>query len=825
MTQAELFKALRGESRTEVDLSLGQVPVSPTIQSGGKYTVVVPPVSRQNSATRLSAVLAQVPQVTGQFKNIQQQAGVREANELTPDEVIRKVEEGDVEAQGLLASFGKEKTFQEQLYSRYFTSTLQPGFTKVESEMRNLTPRQIAEIGDVRSYVQQKLVDSIDPDVFNTIKDPNNRFMAQRHNLAMEALIPKVVEGVVGSAERKKQDYAIDEAVNNAAGTLANPNNLTLELPSLEELAEEPMVDPESGVSMVEGAIGGVLPPREEAEPSLAVAVEVEAANLASLGVGQTDINKTIASGVSQRAETLRVEGNIEEMRNLQEALDSEVIKVGGKPFINTYQGRALSTQILKSIEDEEDKIDREESKILAQSSKKFRNETNAQGRAIVAGLSEDPTEEEQEEALNSLAELEQSIVTAQQNNQVDAVTANALAATISSFENDIKNKTVRLNSEMAVARETYMRASGGIPTDVAKTFSAPTAKSLAVYEDVFGTEFIEQNKVFNTGLGKTQYTDFLTYEMDLIAKDALVATVNQLMPTLDPKDPEFKTKFEEAFESKLRSNLEKDKIRMEEASSAHVDPSALSASEQVRNFLNQKGLALTPSNIEFAQEELLKDSPRSSLLDATYNYNPESLKFLRGQRYLKEVNKLVDNDVLLDRANLPPSVMAEISQAGSNKAVSLSYFSDISKTLSNTSDPVRRRQIRQNYIQSDVRFTGLPVDVLEGSMVVTKIIKDDRGSTYDPFGGGKPSVNVPFTLDFDAADNYFKRYNQRIISSEAVVAYDNGNTSLMDRAFAAGVSKGQLNEGQRQDFIDEQLRIGRDIGIIKPLSQNNEQE
>jgi hypothetical protein len=143
---------------------------------------------------------------------------------------------------------------------------------------------------------------------------------------------------------------------------------------------------------------------------------------------------------------------------------------------------------------------------------------------------------------------------------------------------------------------------------------------------------------------------------------------------------------------------------------------------------------------------------------------------------------------------------------------------------LKNTSDPLKKLQIRQNYIQAHVRFTGLPVDVIEGSMVVVNSIAS--GGNYVTSDIIIPSSKTTtFTLDFDAADNYFKRYNERIISSEAVVAYDKGNTSLMDRAFAAGVAKGQLTEDQRQDFIDEQLRIGRDIGIIKPLSQNNEQE
>ena len=920
MTQAELFKALRGERRTEVDLSLGQVPVSPTIQSGGKYTVVVPPVSRQNSATRLSAVLAQVPQVTGQFKNIQQQAGVREANELTPDEVIRRFQDGDVEAQGVLASFGKEKTFQEQLYSRYFTSTLQPGFTKVESEVRNLTPRQIAEIGDVRSYVQQKLVNSIDPDVFNTIKDPNNRFMAQRHNLAMEALIPKVVEGVVGSAERKKQDYALTQSLESEkdglsdigvqqgvpegedisvtveglrstafgsreidpttaedidSGNMARVGGdekrgssgmlyrgLENDIPTVaihkshglkgkdyikvtSDLFPEGKIFQVAGTGPAPGRLDFYSSNKEEynnfaaqklqsvvkvdkdgkplavkAPSNIARMVEASSSRLAAQGIGNDQIIAATYKGLSARANSYLANGDLENARELLELVETGEIKVEGKSFIKTATGRTLATEMLKSIEAEEDKIDREENKILGNESKKFENETNAQARAIAVGLSEDPTEEEEEDALNRLAELEQSIVTAQQNNQVDAVTANRLAATISSFENDIKNRTTLQNQLHAQEVAAHGAASGNIPSEVADFHSEPNEAVLGLYEKELGKAYLDIHKTENYAAGTQTYSASLQGIMKVNAAQAKTQTDAWALKTLDPQDPAYRSKYEDKFTSNLQKIIgaEKDKGQI-------VTPdSPPNASEQVINLLKEKGLALTESNIDLAQEELLKDSSRTSLLDKDYNFNPKSLKFLRGQRHLNSFNSLIDNDVLFDRANLPPSSMAEIATVGARKAVSPSYFSDISRTLKNTSDPLKKLQIRQNYIQAHVRFTGLPVDVIEGSMVVVNSIAS--GGNYVTSDIIIPSSKTTtFTLDFDAADNYFKRYNERIISSEAVVAYDKGNTSLMDRAFAAGVAKGQLNEDQRQDFIDEQLRIGRDIGIIKPLSQNNEQE
>lgn len=927
MTQAELFKALRGESRTEVDLSLGQVPISPTIQSGGKYTVVVPPVSRQNSATRLSAVLAQVPQVTGQFKNIQQQAGVREANELTPDEVIRRFQDGDVEAQGFLASFGKEKTFQEQLYSRYFTSTLQPGFTKVESEMRNLTPRQISEIGDVRSYVQQKLVDSIDPDVFNTIKDPNNRFMAQRHNLAMEALIPKVVESVVGSAERKKQDYALKQSSQSVIDELSDTGvpqrvpegedisvtveglrstafgsreidpttaeeidsgkmarvggdekrgssgmlyrGLEADIPTVaihkshglkgkdyikvtSDLFPEGKIFQVAGTGPAPGRLDFYSSNKEEynnfaaqklqsvvkvdkdgkplavkAPSNIARMVEASSSRLAAQGIGNDQIIAATYKGLSARANSYIANGDLENARELLEFLETGDIKVEGKSFIKTATGRTLATEMLKSIEAEEDKIDREESKILGEESDINENDLTSQIGEVTRTLRDGPLDQNQQEgALVVVNGIGDNALQLLRENKIDAAAYNRIGNLLSEVENDIKNGTMKQNSRLAAEINAFESANSSIIQPIVESFSETTDQALGDVKNILGADFISSNSTtsYASGVGRTTYSEQLKSTLKVAAGYARNETARvMLRKGIKADDPNFNSLYETEFANNFKAGLQQQKDALDAQVDSNID-SPPNVSEQVLKVLKERGLAPTSENIATVQEELLKDSSRNSLLDKDYNFNPESLKFLSGQRHLNSLNNLVDNDVLFDRANLDPSVMAQIATVGARKAVSPSYFSNISKTLGNTSDPLKRLQIRQNYIQAHVRFTGLPVDVLEGSMVVTKMLSGSTES-YGVLSGGGSSYKFPFTLDFDAADNYFKRYNERIISSEAVVAYDKGNTSLMDRAFAAGVAKGQLNEGQRQDFIDEQLRIGRDIGIIKPLSQNNEQE
>ena len=88
MKNQDLINALRNEGRQPVDLNLGQVPVSPTIGRMGNYNVVVPGYSNRNAATELSSALAQMPQLLGQARNIQETAGKQAADELTTEQVI-----------------------------------------------------------------------------------------------------------------------------------------------------------------------------------------------------------------------------------------------------------------------------------------------------------------------------------------------------------------------------------------------------------------------------------------------------------------------------------------------------------------------------------------------------------------------------------------------------------------------------------------------------------------------------------------------------------------------------------------------------------------
>ena len=89
MTQKELLDAFKQDRREQVDIRIGQIPLSPTIGRMGNYNVVQRGVSKTNSATQLASLLAQAPQIAAQVKNIQEKAGTEAANALTEDEIIK----------------------------------------------------------------------------------------------------------------------------------------------------------------------------------------------------------------------------------------------------------------------------------------------------------------------------------------------------------------------------------------------------------------------------------------------------------------------------------------------------------------------------------------------------------------------------------------------------------------------------------------------------------------------------------------------------------------------------------------------------------------
>ena len=924
MTQEELFKALRGERRTQVDLSLGQVPISPTIQSGGRYTVVVPGFSRQNSATRLSAVLAQVPQVAGQFKNIQEQAGIREANELTPDEVIRRVESGDTEAQGILASYGKEKTFQEQLYARYFSSSLQPAFTRVEAELRNLTPRQLSEIGDVRSYAQQKIVEAIDPEVFDTIKNPNNRFMAVRHNLAMEALVPKMVEAIAGNAEAKKLAHARDEAISNTAGEIANPNILQsppsdavvaasitgldstafggpdIDPTTAKEIADGTMArvkgDPKRGSSGMlyrgleadiptvaihkshglkakdyikvtsdlfpEGKIfqvagTGPAPGRldfyssnkEEynkfaaqklqsvvkvdkdgnevalkAPPNISTVVDSLVSNLATQGIAQETILRTVGSGLGQRFDAYIAYGDFESAYELLEYVENGDIKVEGRSFIKTFQGRAVATEALKKIEAAEDAAERKEKQILGKEVDNNENKFSADIAEVLMSVTDNASPEEIEEALNKLNDFRSLSINMQRSNELDAPATARIRNLIDNAENDIRLGTAKENSQFTQRVNAWESANALTINAIQRDFSDMRKSTLAVIAEVLGEGYLAQESIESLSSGKTEYSLQLQGLAESLAAAAREMTSKQLLTTLDPNDPMFRDKYEQALADNYKELLQREKDKVPEAPVAQTP----TADAMVLDELKNQNLPPTAENIKMVQNKILAETPNTpsgKLFNRQYQLKG-NVGQLSATALLRGFNDWANNNTLRDRTDLSPSQVASLAVTASNKATTISFSSAIDAALKTTADPIKKAQIRQNWILAYVKNTGLPVEFLEGDMMTSNSVAT---TTFSLGHQGAALVGrdqtKPLYLDFNNGNRYFTRYKRVVMSAEALRAYANGDKTLLDRVFNAGVAKGQLTESQKEDFINSQLGLGRKIGMLEPPTETNEQK
>jgi len=219
MKNKDLINALRNEGRQPVDLNLGQVPVSPTIGRMGNYNVVVKGFSTRNAATELSSALAQMPQFLGQARNIQESAGKQAANELTTEQVIERFKKGDLEAEGFITQFGKDKAFAEQVYQRWFDSTIKASIINASSQIDNKSPEELLEMGEGDVFTENArnlLVSSItggDQDLLKKIAA--NPHTARLHNKAMEGVIPEFTAKAAATAEARKQKFARDSALSN----------------------------------------------------------------------------------------------------------------------------------------------------------------------------------------------------------------------------------------------------------------------------------------------------------------------------------------------------------------------------------------------------------------------------------------------------------------------------------------------------------------------------------------------------------------------------------------------------------------------------------
>ena len=220
MTQEELLKALKGGSgREQVNFDPAQISLRPTIQRGGQYNVQVQQAPQTNPALQLADALKGGSQVLNQFVDIQTKQGEIEANALTPEEVIKRVEQGDPEAGSFLDKLGKEKTFVETTYKRYYNSTVQPKLASLGEELKNRPMQEYAEQGittqeDFKAYAEWRVKELTDKFGEYTNKSPYAKVL---HNQLIEEVVPKLVQQQTSNFDANVSKFNKDEVIANLA--------------------------------------------------------------------------------------------------------------------------------------------------------------------------------------------------------------------------------------------------------------------------------------------------------------------------------------------------------------------------------------------------------------------------------------------------------------------------------------------------------------------------------------------------------------------------------------------------------------------------------
>ena len=218
MTQEELLKALKGGGgREQVNFDLGQVGLRPTIQRGGQYNVQVQQTPQTNPALQLAEVFKDSSKLLNNFVDIQTKQGEIEANALTPEEVIKRVEQGDPNAGSFLDKLGKEKTFVETTYKRYYNSTVQPKLTALAEELKNRPVHEYADQGittpeDFKAYADGRVKELTDQFSEYTDKSPYAKVL---HNQLIEEVVPDLVQRQVSNFDSNVTKFNKDEVINN----------------------------------------------------------------------------------------------------------------------------------------------------------------------------------------------------------------------------------------------------------------------------------------------------------------------------------------------------------------------------------------------------------------------------------------------------------------------------------------------------------------------------------------------------------------------------------------------------------------------------------
>jgi len=144
----------------QVDLNLGKVSLTPTVQGGGRFSTVIPKTPTTNSALRLSSGLANFSTVLGQYSNIQIKRGEEKAAAMSTEDVISAMENQQKGAGiPITERIGFQRGYSEGLYSRYLEAKTIPRLNELSLELANLNADEIdaKDINEFDTFLQGKI--------------------------------------------------------------------------------------------------------------------------------------------------------------------------------------------------------------------------------------------------------------------------------------------------------------------------------------------------------------------------------------------------------------------------------------------------------------------------------------------------------------------------------------------------------------------------------------------------------------------------------------------------------------------------------------------
>ncbi len=252
MTAEELKEAISQSRRERVDVNIGEVSLRPTAQPGGQYNVQVETTPKQNALTDFANALRQFPQIYGQYANIQKEAGKKEIDELSPEELEDRALNGDQDAKETVLNRFKLRGINEALFNARYETTIFPRLAAQEQEFKDMRPDAVEQFfqdengnpiedeTDIIENLRLKYASLIPDDVIN---NPNQKVMYNKLLRQLNGVATKSYAVL----EQKRQKF-LDESV--FAGVNQNANTFNLGLPQTADEGNSEIVDA-AGVNIV----------------------------------------------------------------------------------------------------------------------------------------------------------------------------------------------------------------------------------------------------------------------------------------------------------------------------------------------------------------------------------------------------------------------------------------------------------------------------------------------------------------------------------------------------------------------------------------------